>query len=108
LEQEIKMPEPQRLSVAISEYITRRGFARVQGNAQLQNIWDKIAGERISAKTKVMGLNRGKLEVGLSSSALLNELVSFKRAELLQKMQAEYPEHKINDLKFKLKSDMQK
>lgn len=101
------MQDPQPLSAAISEYITRRGFARVQGNAQLASIWSKVAGESIASKTKVLGLSRGVLEIGVSSSAVLNELVSFHRTELLKKMQGEYPDHKISELKFKLKSGMQ-
>ena len=102
------MSEPQPISAAISEYIARRGFSRVQGNAQLANDWAKVAGERIAAKTKVMGLARGTLQIGVASSALLNEIASFHRADLLKKIQAEYPDHKIKDLKFKLKSDMKK
>lgn len=102
------MSDPERLSAAISEYITRRGFARVQGSSQLTSVWNQVAGERISASTRVQGLSRGTLEIVVNNSALLNELVSFHRAELLTKMQAEYPDHKISELKFKLKSDMKK
>jgi predicted nucleic acid-binding Zn ribbon protein len=100
------MEDPQPLSVAISEYITRRGFARVHGNAQLKNDWNKIVGERIASKTKVLGLSRGTLEIGVGNSALLQELASFHRPEFLSKIQAEYPAHNIKELKFKLKSDM--
>lgn len=102
------MSEPQRLSVAISELIARRGLVRVKGNAQLAAAWKKSAGDRIAERTKVLGLQRGNLEIGVANSALLNELVSFQRADLLEKMQAEYPGNTIKDIRFKLRSDIAK
>jgi len=102
------MSDPQPLSAALSELIARRGFARVQGNSQLVTIWKQVVDERTAERTKVLGLKRGVLEVGVTNSALLNELVSFHKTGLLDRLKAEHPEQKIKDIRFRLRSDLSK
>jgi predicted nucleic acid-binding Zn ribbon protein len=100
------MSEPQHLSAVLSELIARRGLARVQGNAQIAAAWNRAAGERIASCTRVLGLNRSVLEIGVANAALMNELVSFHAATLLDKLRAEYSEQSIRDLRFRLKTDL--
>lgn len=100
------MSEPQHLSAALSELIARRGLARVQGNAQLVAAWNRAAGDRIASRTKVLGLNRSVLEIGVANAALMSELVSFHAATLLEKLRAEYTEESVRDLRFRLKTDL--
>jgi predicted nucleic acid-binding Zn ribbon protein len=107
-EQRQSMSDPTPLSAVLAELIARRGFARTQGVAQLAVAWREVAGEKIASMTKVICLQRGVFEVGVANSALLSELTTFHRATLLPKLQAKYPEQKIRDLKFKLRSDLQK
>lgn len=100
------MSEPTHLSTALSELITRRGWARTQGNAQIAAAWKQAAGDRIADRTKVLGLNRGVLEIGVANAALLNELSSFHSAQLLEKLKTKYSEQTIRDLRFRLKTDL--
>lgn len=100
------MSDPTPLSSVISELIAKKGLARVQGNAQLVSIWKSVSGDRIASRTKVQGIRRGVLEVGVDNSALMNELVSFQKTALLYKLQKEHPEQNINDLRFRLRSDL--
>lgn len=102
------MADPTTLAAALAELIARKGLARVQGNAQLINAWKKVAGEKVAASTRVIGLQRSIFEVGVGNSALLSELATFQKPELLKQLQAELPNQKIRDLKFKLKSEIQK
>lgn len=100
------MSEPTPLSAALAELFARKGLARVQGNAQLVSIWKQVAGEDVAAATKVTGLSRGVLEIGVATSALLSELATFKKPALLLKLKAEFPQQKIRDIKFRLRSDI--
>jgi len=102
------MSDPTPLSTALAELIARRGLARTQGVTQLAVAWREVAGEKIASMTKVICLQRGVFEVGVANSALLAELNSFHRLTLLPKLQAKYPEQKIRDLKFKLRTDLKK
>jgi hypothetical protein len=100
------MADPTPLSTVISELIQKKGLARVQGNAQLIGIWKSVVGEKVSSQTKVLGLKRGVLEVGVDNSALMNELASFQKAGFVRKLQKEHSDHKISDIRFKLRSDL--
>ena len=80
----------------------------MQGNSQLVAIWKQVVDERTAERTKVLGLKRGVLEVGVTNSALLNELVSFQKTVLLDRLKAEHPEQNIKDIRFRLRSDLSK
>jgi len=95
-------PDPVHVSLAISELIALRGYARKRGEAQLQEVWKEIAGEKLVSQTKVMGINRGVLQVSVGSSSLLAELAGFHKPSLLRGFKEQHPELRIKDLKFRL------
>ncbi len=99
---------PVHISAALSELIQRRGFAQAGGQAQLQTAWKAIAGTETAQQTRVTGLSRGALQIEVAGSALLSELVSFRRVDLLRQLGKLYPELKIQDLKFRLNSAIKK
>ncbi|MES2788351.1 MAG: DUF721 domain-containing protein [Planctomycetota bacterium] len=101
-------PGPLHLSKALTELIALRGFARVQGDAQLQADWDRAAGNEIAPHTRVGGLSRGTLQVMVANPALLAELNGFHKATILLALQQSRPDYKVKHLKFKLQSNLKK
>jgi predicted nucleic acid-binding Zn ribbon protein len=97
---------PQHLSRALGELIALRGYARVQGNAQLQEAWAAAAGLQFARQTRAVAIRRGVLHVAVANAPLLCELSSFHREALLGRLAAGRPEMKIKDLKFKLDSNI--
>jgi hypothetical protein len=97
---------PSHISQALSELFALRGYAREQGSVQLQEVWNTIAGQNVAQQTRVMGINRGVLQVGVGNASLLGELAGFHRSDLLQQLQQRHPELRLRDLKFRLKSDI--
>ena len=100
--------DPVHVSAALSELIQRRGFARTLGQTQLRTLWAEVAGPAVAKQTRVVGINRGALQVEVASSALLSELASFQRRNLLKALSDRQPELKIKDLKFRLNSGIGK
>ena len=94
--------DPQPLCIALAELIALRGFARVRSDDELQSAWKKVAGDELAAQSRPLQMVRGVLTVSVSSAPLLNELVSFRSAELLQRMKQLYPHLKAKSLKFRL------
>jgi hypothetical protein len=101
-------PGPLHVSKALSELIALRGFARVQGDAQLQADWDRAAGAEVAVYTRVGGLSRGTLQVLVGNPALLAELNGFHKANILLALQQTRPDYKIKQLKFKLQTNLKK
>src|SRR5262245_48592854 len=95
-------PGPERLSLALTELIARRGYARVRGAGQLQSAWAEIAGVTIARQTRVLAIRRGVLHVAVGHAPLLSELAGYYRQTLLAKLQERHADLKIRDLKFKL------
>ncbi len=102
------MSGPEHLSQALSRLIALRGLARVRGESQLQETWNKVAGERIANHTRALEIRRGVLCIGVGNAPMLGELASFHKQNLLKKLKADHPDLKIRDLKFKLRTDIKK
>ena len=93
--------DPLPLSLALSELIAIRGFARVHSGNELETAWKTIAGQEIAAQSRPLVVNRGTLSISVENAPLLSELASFKGPQLLQELQQKYPHLKIKNLKFK-------
>ena len=94
--------DPLPLSVALSELIAVRGFARVRGNEELDAAWKRVAGPEVASQSKPLTISRGTLTVVVENVPLLSELASFRNQELLQLLKQHCPHLKIKALKFKL------
>lgn len=96
--------EPQQLGDVLSHLFTLRGYGRTQTGRQLTDIWRTIAGETISGRTRVQGIKAGVLQVGVNSSAQLQELDNFHKWSLLESLQTEHSNLGITDIKFRLRT----
>ena len=99
-------PGPARLSQALTELIAFRGYARVQGNAQLQSAWAAVAGGTIARQTRALAVKRGVLTIAVASAPLLSELAGFYRTAFLEKFRECHADLRIRDLKFRLDSEI--
>ncbi|MCA8995960.1 MAG: DUF721 domain-containing protein [Planctomycetaceae bacterium] len=93
--------EPSALGDVLSQLFSRRGYGQAMARRQLEDLWRKAAGEDIAELTKVITLRNGVLQIAVANSALLSELASFHKPEILAKLQAESKTEQINDVKFK-------
>ena len=94
--------EPQLLSKALAELIALRGFARARSANDLQDAWQKVAGDAWAAATKAIKVTRGVLYVDVRSSALLGELAAFHGPDLTTRMQQQSPQLRVKSIKFRL------
>ena len=83
--------------------MSRRGYARLQSSAITAEAWNAAAGEKFAAQTRPGEMKRGKLEVYVRNSAVLQEL-TFSKKKILKSLLAAMPEAKISDLKFRVGS----
>lgn len=94
---------PRPLGEAISQFISERGLAGSAGLVTLNELWKEIVGEDIGQRTKVTGIKNGTLEIGVKSSALLNELVGFYSQEFLELIRADDRGKTVRNIRFRLK-----
>jgi hypothetical protein len=96
------------ISRALAELIALRGFAKPQGDAQLQAAWDQAAGSEIAPHTRVGELSRGTLQIQVANAALLAELNGFHKTAILKSLQQTRPELRVKSLKFRLQTNLKK
>jgi len=94
--------DPLPLSVALSELIAIRGFARVRSDSELESAWKQVAGPDVAAQSRPLRISRGTLTVSVENAPLLNELAAFTGSDILQRLKQHSPHLKIQTLKFKL------
>ncbi len=92
---------PESIGNVLAELMARRGFARLQSAAALEAAWREAAGELLGRHSRVVGVRRGKLEVIVAHSALLQEL-TFQKAAILKALTQALPDEPIKDLRFRV------
>ncbi len=92
---------PERIGDILGELMARTGYARVQAAQSLADVWQRVAGELAGRFTRVSVIKRGKLEIIVANSVLVQEL-TYRKAELLQSLCGELPDAKISDLRFRV------
>jgi predicted nucleic acid-binding Zn ribbon protein len=92
---------PERINNILSELMARRGYARVQSAQQFDAAWNEAAGPLAAQYSRVGALRRGKLEVVVANSTLVQELM-FQKAALLKTLAQLLPDQGIKDLRFRV------
>ena len=93
---------PQPIGDILAQVMARRGFARVQSAAIAEDAWREAAGE-LAAFTRVGEVRRGRLEVTVSNSTVVQEL-SFRKPALIEGLAKLLPDQRISDIRFRVGS----
>ena len=71
---------------------TVRGYGRLWARQELENAWNTAVGEPHCHQTRVDDVRHGVLNVTVAHSAVLEELVAFRKAALLASLKCALPE----------------
>ena len=95
------MRAPQKIADVMSGLLARRGYAQVKSNAECGDAWQQAVGGGLGDRSRAGQVRRGVLEVTVVNSAVLQEL-TFRKKQLLQRLQELVPNRKIRDLRFRV------
>jgi predicted nucleic acid-binding Zn ribbon protein len=93
---------PRPLSEILGEVFAARGYGRLRGVGELESAWTSAVGEPDCRRTKLGGVRRGVLNVTVAHPALLEQLSSFRKSELLAALRREAPGTPIQDIRFRV------
>lgn len=91
----------EKIGDILREYFEISGISRINTKKNLAKKWNEIVGEKFGNTTAVLGVKSNTLHVKVTDSSTFYELNSFKKKEILAKIKSEFPELKINDIKFR-------
>jgi predicted nucleic acid-binding Zn ribbon protein len=97
-------PEEQPVATiksALTAFLKASGLQGAAKHQQLDSAWSCIVGPEIGAHTRVLGFRKGVVEIGVDSSALMND-IRFHRTALLGDLQREIRRPAITGLSFSL------
>lgn len=93
-----RAPEP--IGEILAELMARRGFAGLRSAAACESAWREAVGD-LAPYTRVGSIRRGRLEVTVANSTVVQEL-SFRKLALLEALSRRLPDQKITDLRFRI------
>lgn len=92
---------PKKIADVLAQLITQRNYGRVETNHQLQSAWQAAAGEPLAKFSRAGRLRRGKLEIFVSNSTIMQEL-GFQKQRILSELRRQLPEAQIADVRFRV------
>lgn len=92
---------PKRPADILARLMARKGYAQTQSSNELEETWNRVVGPKWQSKTKVGNISRGVLEV-LVASSVANQQLGFQKKKLLKELQAQLPQNKLKDLRFRI------
>ncbi len=92
--------KPKQLGNVLAQVMQKRGYAQVRAASERDETWQAVAGE-FALATRVGTLRRGVLQIQVANSLQMQEL-TFRKEELIKKLQIALPNAGIKQLKFRV------
>ena len=83
----------------VTQIMSQKGFTQNIFYEELQRVWAESVDGLIASQTRIGRLNRGTLEIFVSSAVIIQEL-SFRIPELVEKLNTATADKKITKIKF--------
>ena len=93
---------PQELGDVLGHLFAERGYSRLQAVGELEAAWVTAVGEVGARQTQLGTVRHGVLNVTVAHPALLEELSSFQKPQLLAALRREIPGTPILDIRFRV------
>jgi predicted nucleic acid-binding Zn ribbon protein len=92
----------ERLGDVLSGLLQKRSYGRPLALAGWRGAWERAAGERLAARSRVAGYRDGVLTIEVPSSAQRYELEAFHAVELLARLKADPAAAGVKRLVFRV------
>lgn len=96
----VRRREARALGDAVDTLLRNMGGRGRQGRIERQ--WSEAVGPKAAAHTRVAAFQGMVLRIEVDSSALLHELVAFRRADLLERLRSGDRPLLVRDVRFEL------
>lgn len=84
----------------LNRVVRQRGLAERSSHQALQDLWKSSVEARVAEKSFVRKFRAGVLEIGVTNGAILEELNSYLKHDVLETLRQKHPEPEIEIVKF--------
>jgi len=82
--------------------LEKLGMDRRLSEAEIVQVWQNLVDPTVAAHAKPSGLNKGTLFVTVDSSVWLDEIVRYRRKEILKRLQHAFGLERIERISFRV------
>lgn len=92
----------QPLAALVPGVMTGLGLDRRRGEAEIIKVWNSLMDPRVTAHAQPAGLHKGTLFVTVDSSVWLDEIVRYRRKEILDRLQHSFGKEAVKRISFRV------
>ena len=90
------------LAALLPGVMTELGLDRRRGEAEIIKVWNHLMDPRVVAHAQPAGLHKGTLFVNVDSSVWLDEIVRYRRREILDRLQHSFGKEMVKRISFRV------
>jgi Dna[CI] antecedent, DciA len=90
------------LAKLLPDVMADLGLDRRRAEAEIVKVWNHLMDPRVAAHAQPTGLNKGTLFVSVDSSAWLDEIVRYRRKEILDRLQHSFGKETVKRISFRV------
>ena len=90
------------LAALLPGVMTELGLDRRRGEAEIIKVWNNLMDPRVVAHAQPAGLHKGTLFVNVDSSVWLDEIVRYRRREILDRLQHSFGKEMVKRISFRV------
>lgn len=91
-----------RAGDVMPQILTKLRIDRRQSESEILKVWTHLIDPNIVAHAKPTGINKGTLFVTVDSSVWLDEIVRYRRKDILQRLQTSFGKDLITRISFRV------
>jgi Dna[CI] antecedent, DciA len=95
-------PSSKPVSEVLPRVLDGLGLDRRRAEAEVARVWNNLIDPNITAHARPTGLRKGTLFVTVDSSVWLNEIVRYRRREILERLQHSFGRDFITRISFRV------
>lgn len=97
----MKKRGPVPIGNIVADLLSKRGLGRPQATTELEVIWREVVGDAICSMTHCGKINRRQLNVIVTNSTVLQDLV-FRKQEIVKAFNKKMESNLIRDIRFRV------
>ena len=90
------------LAALLPGVLTGLGLDRRQAHAEIIKVWNSLLDPQVTAHAQPTGMNKGTLFVTVDSSVWLDEIVRYRRREILARLQHSFGKETVKRISFRV------
>ena len=100
--EEARKSSAKKASDVLPEIVKELRLDRRQAETEILKVWNHLMDPNVAAHAQPTGLNKGTLFVTVDSSVWLDEIVRYRRREILQRLQHSFGSEVIRKISFRV------